>query len=125
MAARERTNGYALDKNHTFVVNMFDDFEKYSRVTQEYVQPETKDYQPSVSPLSVFCTICVCGLLVYGGFVWFSSTACGTGRFPPPPPPPFPWAGARATQLNRTCYSTNSEPHPPWGYAPLYGLRSA
>eukprot|EP00884_Botryococcus_braunii_P018580 jgi/Botrbrau1/5405/Bobra.182_1s0009.1 len=46
-AARERTNGYALDKNHTFAVNMFDDFEKYSRVTQEYVQPETKDYQPS------------------------------------------------------------------------------
>ncbi len=46
--ARDRTNGYALDKNHTFVVNMFDDFDKYGRVPDEYQEPEKKDYQPAV-----------------------------------------------------------------------------
>ncbi len=30
--AREQTNGYKLDKNHTFVVNMFDDLDKYAKV---------------------------------------------------------------------------------------------
>ncbi|KAK9824494.1 hypothetical protein WJX72_010811 [[Myrmecia] bisecta] len=46
-AAREQTNGYKLDKSHTFVVNMFDDFEKYLKVTDEYQPPAPKEYVPT------------------------------------------------------------------------------
>lgn len=47
-AAQQQTNGYRLDKSHSFVVNMFDDFEKYSRVPEEYAIPERKAYEPQV-----------------------------------------------------------------------------
>lgn len=46
--AREQTNGYKLDRSHVFVVNMFDDFEKYMRVPDEWVAPEVKPYSPGV-----------------------------------------------------------------------------
>eukprot|EP00877_Chromochloris_zofingiensis_P000044 jgi/Chrzof1/1003/Cz01g36140.t1 len=45
-AAREQTQGYKLDKTHTFKVNMFDDFDKYARVPSEYHAPEVKEYTP-------------------------------------------------------------------------------
>lgn len=44
-AARDQTNGYKLDKNHTFAVNMFDDLDKYSKVPDEYVPPTLTEYQ--------------------------------------------------------------------------------
>lgn len=49
VAAREQTNGYRLDKSHVFAVNMFDDFEKYSKVPDVYAVPDVKPYQPTVS----------------------------------------------------------------------------
>ena len=43
-----QTNNYKLDKNHTFVVNMFDDFERYSKVPDEYTPPPPKLFEPEV-----------------------------------------------------------------------------
>jgi hypothetical protein len=48
-AAREQTQGYRLDKNHVFAVNMFDDFEKYAKVPDVYAEPDTKAFQAAVS----------------------------------------------------------------------------
>ena len=48
-AAREQTHGYALDKKHTFAVSMFDDFEKYGKVPDEYQVPEPKPFQAAES----------------------------------------------------------------------------
>ena len=44
--AKDQTNGYKLDKSHIFVVNMFDDFDKYTKVSNEWIPPETKPYTP-------------------------------------------------------------------------------
>lgn len=44
--AREQTNGYKLDRSHVFVVNMFDDYDKYMRVPDEWNSPEIKPYTP-------------------------------------------------------------------------------
>ncbi|XP_044985379.1 eukaryotic translation initiation factor 3 subunit B-like [Hordeum vulgare subsp. vulgare] len=44
--AREKTNGYKLDKSHIFAVNMFDDFEKYMKVPDEWAPAEIKPYTP-------------------------------------------------------------------------------
>lgn len=57
-AARVQTDGYKLDKNHTFKVSMFDDFDRYAKVTEEYQTPDIKAYTPMVSryySLSVCC----------------------------------------------------------------------
>jgi len=43
--AVKTANGYKLDKNHTFAVNSFSDFEKYQDVTQEWVPPEPRPYK--------------------------------------------------------------------------------
>lgn len=48
-AAREQTQGYRLDKNHVFAVNMFDDFEKYAKVPDAYSEPDAKTFQAAVS----------------------------------------------------------------------------
>lgn len=48
-AAQTQTNGYKLDKNHIFAVSMFDDFEKYNKVPEEYAPAEKKAYVPRVS----------------------------------------------------------------------------
>jgi len=45
-AAKAQTQDYKLDKNHTFRVSMFDDFDKYARVPEEYAAPEEKPYLP-------------------------------------------------------------------------------
>jgi len=44
--AKDQTNGYKLDKSHVFAVNMFDDFDKYMKVSNEWIPPETKSYTP-------------------------------------------------------------------------------
>ncbi|KAJ0973140.1 hypothetical protein J5N97_021099 [Dioscorea zingiberensis] len=44
--AREKTNGYKLDKSHIFSVNLFDDFEKYMKVPDEWTPAEIKPYTP-------------------------------------------------------------------------------
>ncbi|KAK9836110.1 hypothetical protein WJX81_002073 [Elliptochloris bilobata] len=44
MAAQQLLNNYVLDKRHTFVVTLFDDFEKYARVPLEYEAPEPKPF---------------------------------------------------------------------------------
>eukprot|EP00245_Coleochaete_scutata_P017412 TRINITY_DN8522_c0_g1_i1.p1 TRINITY_DN8522_c0_g1~~TRINITY_DN8522_c0_g1_i1.p1 ORF type:complete len:737 (-),score=206.49 TRINITY_DN8522_c0_g1_i1:368-2578(-) len=50
--AREQTNGYKLDRSHVFNVTMFDDFEKYMKVPDEWIPPERKDYAPGENLLS-------------------------------------------------------------------------
>jgi hypothetical protein len=50
-AARAQTDGYKLDKNHTFKVSMFDDFDRYAKVPDTYAAPEVKEYSPTVSSL--------------------------------------------------------------------------
>ncbi|KAL3690224.1 hypothetical protein R1sor_016533 [Riccia sorocarpa] len=50
--AKEQTNGYKLDKSHVFAVNMFDDFEKYMKVPDEWVPPEIKPYTPAENMLA-------------------------------------------------------------------------
>lgn len=52
-AAQQQTNNYRLDKSHSFVVNMFDDFDKYNKVPEEYAPPEKKAYEPQVSRMSL------------------------------------------------------------------------
>lgn len=49
--AMEKTNGYKLDKSHIFAVNMFDDFEKYMKVPDEWAPAEIKPYTPGVCTL--------------------------------------------------------------------------
>ncbi|XP_073111676.1 eukaryotic translation initiation factor 3 subunit B [Elaeis guineensis] len=44
--AREKTNGYKLDKSHIFAVNLFDDFEKYMKVPEEWTHAEINPYTP-------------------------------------------------------------------------------
>eukprot|EP00891_Asterochloris_glomerata_P006248 jgi/Astpho2/6248/Aster-03652 len=45
-AARDMLQGYKLDKSHTFVVNMFDEFEQFAKVPDQYEEPEEKPYRP-------------------------------------------------------------------------------
>ncbi|CAL5063621.1 unnamed protein product [Urochloa decumbens] len=44
--AREIGNGRKLDKSHVLVVNIFDDFERYMKVPDEWTPAETKPYTP-------------------------------------------------------------------------------
>lgn len=47
--AKEKTNGYKLDRAHIFAVNMFDDFDKFMKVPDEWAPPEHKPYTPGVT----------------------------------------------------------------------------
>jgi len=38
-------NNYKLDKTHTFLVNLFTDFEKYERISDEWEEPSPKPYE--------------------------------------------------------------------------------
>ncbi|KAK2643511.1 hypothetical protein Ddye_025274 [Dipteronia dyeriana] len=44
--AKEKTNGYKLDKAHIFAVNMFDNFDRFMKVPDEWGPPEFKPYTP-------------------------------------------------------------------------------
>jgi len=46
--AKEKTNGYKLDRSHIFAVSMFEDFDRFMRVPDEWAPPETKPYTPGV-----------------------------------------------------------------------------
>ncbi|KAF7085558.1 hypothetical protein CFC21_088970 [Triticum aestivum] len=51
--AMEKTRGYKLDKSHIFAVNMFDDFEKYMKVPDEWAPAEIKSYTPGENLLKL------------------------------------------------------------------------
>lgn len=65
--AREKTNGYKLDRAHIFAVNMFDDFDRFMKVPDEWAPPETKPYTPGVtiSICSPYVVSLSCYLLSY------------------------------------------------------------
>ncbi|XP_067673505.1 eukaryotic translation initiation factor 3 subunit B-like [Haliotis asinina] len=42
--AVKMTNGYKLDRMHTFAVNLFSDFDRYENVPEEWTLPEPKPY---------------------------------------------------------------------------------
>ncbi|EEF46838.1 Eukaryotic translation initiation factor 3 subunit, putative [Ricinus communis] len=44
--AKEKTNGYKLDRAHIFAVNMFEDFDRFMRVPDEWAPPEFRPYVP-------------------------------------------------------------------------------
>ncbi|KAL8155139.1 hypothetical protein AgCh_000507 [Apium graveolens] len=44
--AKDKTNGYKLDRAHIFAVNMFDEVDKFIKVPDEWAPPETKPYIP-------------------------------------------------------------------------------
>ena len=48
LAAREQTHGYKLDKAHTFAVTLFDDFERYVKVPDQYQEYQPAPYKPTV-----------------------------------------------------------------------------
>ena len=51
LAARDQTHGYKLDRSHTFAVTLFDDFERYAKVAEQYQEPPPQPYKPTVRPL--------------------------------------------------------------------------
>ncbi|TKY74837.1 Eukaryotic translation initiation factor 3 subunit B [Spatholobus suberectus] len=44
--AKEKTHGYKLDRAHIFSVSMFDDFDRFMKVPNEWAPPETNPYVP-------------------------------------------------------------------------------
>ncbi|KAI4319101.1 hypothetical protein MLD38_032743 [Melastoma candidum] len=44
--AKERTNGYKLDRSHIFAVNMFEEFDRFMQVPDEWAPPDVKPYTP-------------------------------------------------------------------------------
>ena len=46
-AAKQHTQGYNLDKRHAFKVNMFDEFDKFLKISDSYEEPENKEYAPT------------------------------------------------------------------------------
>ncbi|KAI3742980.1 hypothetical protein L1987_60681 [Smallanthus sonchifolius] len=44
--AKEKTNGYTLPRAHIFAVNMFDEFDKFMEVPDEWASPEIRPYTP-------------------------------------------------------------------------------
>lgn len=55
--AKERTHGYKLDKAHIFAVNLFDDFDKFMKVPDEWAPPEIKPYAPGVPLFKPFLNV--------------------------------------------------------------------
>lgn len=47
--AVKMTNGYKLDKNHVFVVNLFADFDRYTNEADEWTPPDPLPYKDPVS----------------------------------------------------------------------------
>ncbi|KAF3446155.1 hypothetical protein FNV43_RR11334 [Rhamnella rubrinervis] len=74
--AKEKTHGDKLDRAHIFVVNMFDDFDRFMKVPNEWAPPEIKPYTPGFwtesfvqwSPLGTYLdTVHRQGAAVWGG----------------------------------------------------------
>lgn len=47
-AAKEQTNGFKMDKAHTWTVCLFDDFDKLDKVPDEYQEAPPQEYEPVV-----------------------------------------------------------------------------
>ena len=47
--AVKNANSYKLDKQHTFVVQLFSDFDKYMNVKEEWETPEPQPFKDHVS----------------------------------------------------------------------------
>lgn len=60
-AAKQHTQGYNLDKRHAFRVNMFDEFDKFLKISDSYEQPENKEYAPTENLQVRQLTICLSG----------------------------------------------------------------
>ena len=45
LEAVKSTNNYKLDKQHTFIVNLFSDFEKYLNISDEWEAPRPAPYK--------------------------------------------------------------------------------
>ena len=45
MEAVKSTNNYKLDKQHTFIVNMFSDFDKYLDIAEDWEPPQAQPYK--------------------------------------------------------------------------------
>ena len=56
-AAKQHTQGYNLDKRHAFKVTMFDEFDKYLKISDGYEELESKDYAPTENLQVGTCTI--------------------------------------------------------------------
>ncbi|XP_050379356.1 eukaryotic translation initiation factor 3 subunit B-like [Argentina anserina] len=44
--AKEKTHGYKLDRSHIFAVSMFDDFDRFMNVPDQWAPPATTPYTP-------------------------------------------------------------------------------
>ncbi|KAL5078237.1 hypothetical protein RYX36_017222 [Vicia faba] len=44
--AKEKAQGYKLDRSHIFTVSVFDDFDWFMKVPDEWALPLKKDYAP-------------------------------------------------------------------------------
>ena len=53
--AVKATNGYKLDKSHTFIVNLFSDFDKYANVPDEWEPPTPAPYKDPVRQSKFHC----------------------------------------------------------------------
>lgn len=49
--AVKMTDGYKLDKQHTFQVNLFSDFERYKNIPETWEEPEIRPYEDKVCML--------------------------------------------------------------------------
>ncbi len=47
--AKEHVHGYQLSKANVFAINMFDDIDKYAKVSDQYAPPPTKEFKSHVS----------------------------------------------------------------------------
>ena len=61
-AVRQRNN-HKLDKNHTFLCNIFTDFEKYNNVPEEFTAPEPQPYKVRINIIIYFQSYSFCSLL--------------------------------------------------------------
>ncbi|KAF4519210.1 hypothetical protein B566_EDAN013504, partial [Ephemera danica] len=73
------TNNYKLDKQHTFLVNHYSDFEKYSNIPDEWEPPEPQEYKDQGNLHSYlldpdcydqYCIVCGGGTMVQ---IWQNS----------------------------------------------------
>lgn len=55
--AVKMTNGYKLDKQHTFAVNLFSDLDRYRNIPDEWEEPEIRPYEDKV--FMNFCSLYV------------------------------------------------------------------
>jgi len=69
-------NGYKLDKNHVFIVNMFADFDKYTNVEDEWTPPQPLPFKDTVCFLPHIRISCVGHFvsrkILTNGSVWYS-----------------------------------------------------